>query len=71
MTRSLSFLMALMRCLSCNLRASPSAISVSTCSMKMGAICEAYLGFGNALMVDGSAGVESVDVDDDDGRAGG
>jgi hypothetical protein len=60
--------MALMRCSSCNLRASLSAISVSTCSMKMGAICEACLGFGNALMMDGSAGVRA---DDDDGRAGG
>ena len=68
MTHSLSFLIVLMRCSSCNLRASPSAILVSTWLMKMGAICEACLGFGNALMMDGSAGVHA---DDNDRRARG
>lgn len=35
--------------------------------MKMSAICEACLGFNDALIMDGSAG---MCADDDDGRSG-
>ena len=56
-----------MFCSSHNLRASPNSISVSIWLMKMSTICEACLGFNDALIMDGSAG---MCADDDDGRSG-